>query len=182
MLTTGAAVGLAVVAVLATGCGREQPASALIGTEVIAPEDREPAPPVAGPTLDGSSLDLASLRGDVVVLNSWASWCPPCKEEIPAFVALDGSATPGVHVVGLNVSDAPEAAQALVDSLGMEYPSIVDAAGTILPTIPGVPPKSLPSTVVIDRDGRIAARIVGIAAASDLWSIVGKVVDEPTAG
>ena len=174
----GLVLAMTALAALLTGCGRDQPPSAMIGTEVIAPEDREAAPTLSGSTLDGAPLDVADLRGQVVVLNSWASWCAPCEEEIPAFVALDTSATPDVHVVGLNVSDDPGSAQAFVRSLGMQYPSIVDAAGTILPTIPGVPPKSLPSTVIIDRDGRIAARIVGIASASDLWSIVGQVVDE----
>lgn len=136
-------------------------------------------PPISGTTLDGSALDLASLRGKVVVLNAWASWCPPCKAEVPAFVALSQAVDPAkVAVVGLDVQDESAAATAFAKEQGMPYPSIVDANGTILPTIPKVPPADLPSTVVIDPQGRIAARIIGATNASDLGNIVHDVLSE----
>lgn len=136
-------------------------------------------PALSGPTLDGSTLDLASLRGKVVVLNSWASWCEPCKKEIPDFVALSKSVDPAkVVVVGLNVSDDPAAATAFATEYAISYPSVVDESGDVLATVPGVPPKALPSTVVIDGSGRIAARVIGAADPAELARIVADVSAE----
>jgi thiol-disulfide isomerase/thioredoxin len=158
---------------LIAGCGRDQPASALLGAQTFAPAEREPLPPLSGPTLDGGTLDIASLRGKVVVLNAWASWCTPCRAEIPAFVALaKSSAASDVAVVGLDVQDDDAAARDFAADFAMTYPSIVDTAGSVLSTIPGVPPSAIPSTVVLDRDGRIAARIIGGADATELDQIV----------
>jgi thiol-disulfide isomerase/thioredoxin len=166
----------AVVAVLLTGCGRDVPASLQVGTTTVAPADREALPPVSGTTLDGAPLDVASLRGKVVVLNSWASWCAPCKDEVPDLVALAKAADPATtSVVGLNVDDERAAAVAFVRDFGMPYPSIVDGTGSILATLPGVPPKSLPSTLVIDKQGRIAARVIGPVNPQELGDIVASV-------
>ena len=182
-----APVLLALVAAALTlaACGRDQPASALLGAATFAPADRAAMPAIAGPTLDGSTLDLASLRGKVVVLNAWASWCTPCRTEIPAFVELaTGSDPADVAVVGLNVEDDDTAARAFVRDFGMPYPSIVDADGSLLQTVPDVPPSALPSTVVLDRDGRIAARFVGEADTDELSQIVHDLAGSvtPTAG
>ena len=174
-----ALVAVAGAALVLSGCGRDVPASAQVGTTTIAPSDRGPMPPIAGTTLTGATLDLASLRGKVVVLNSWASWCAPCKEEVPAFVSLAGSSDPSdVTVVGLNVNDEPAAATDFAKQHSMAYPSIVDPDGHLLSTIPDVPPESLPSTVILDRQGRIAARIIGAAKPDDLTGIVAAVVAE----
>lgn len=168
---------LAVAALALTGCGRDQ--APVVGTTTINVAERVAMPTIAGTTLDGSSLDLDDLRGRVVVLNSWATWCTTCRSEIPAFVALDRSADPAdVAIVGLDVSDDVDAARAFVDEFSMAYPSIVDGDGRILQTIPGVPPTALPSTVIIDRLGRIAVRIIGEADASELAGLVAQVVAE----
>ncbi len=165
------------------GCGRDAPPSTLVGTTVFAPDEREPLPPVSGPTTDGDTVAVSDLLGRVVVLNSWASWCAPCRDEVPAFVAIAEQSDPAqVAVVGLDVSDDPAAAAAFEQDLGMTYPSIVDPEGSILATIPGVPPTAIPSTVVIDRDGRIAARIIGEADQQELSSIIAAVAAEPTTG
>lgn len=178
MIGAVAAVVLTVTAV--SGCGREQPLSAQVGTTTVDVVDREALPPVSGRTMDGTSLDVADLRGRVVVLNSWASWCAPCREEIPAFVDLAEAADPAeVAVVGLNVTDQPAAAEAFTEEFGMAYPSVVDAKGDVLRTIPGVPPAALPSTVIIDREGRIAARIIGVTDSAELAGLVADVVAEP---
>lgn len=183
---TAALLALLVPALLVsllTGCGRDQPPSLLVGTTTFEPADREPMPTISGTTLDGGELDVSSLHGKVVVLNAWASWCGPCEEEVPALVSLATSVDPAqVEVVGLNVSDEASAAEAFATKYAMPYPSIVDPKGTILPTIPGVPPAALPSTVVIDRQGRIAARIVGAANEGDLARIVDSVASETAAG
>lgn len=176
---------LALVPALLAGCGREQPASALIGTEAFSAEDRGDALSLVGATLDGTPFDLADLRGKVVVLNSWASWCPPCEAEMPAFVDLAASSDPeDVVVIGLNVSDELEAARAFMAEKGIEFPVVADPDGALLASIPGVPPKSLPSTVILDRDGRIATRIIGATDPISLARDLGEVLSAtpPSAG
>lgn len=168
---------LLLVPVALSGCGREQPASALVGTEAVAEEAREDVLAFSGTTMDGSAVDLADLRGRVVVINAWASWCAPCRSEMPAFVDLAATSNPDeIAVVGLNVGDDPTAAQAFVDEMGMNFPSVVDREGDILAGIPGVPPKSLPSTVILDREGRIATRIIGPTDSIGLATAIGKVL------
>jgi thiol-disulfide isomerase/thioredoxin len=177
---TALAVALLVaVPVLLAGCGRDQPASALIGVDAIASQERGDVPVIAGTTLDGSTLDVADLKGRIVVVNSWASWCAPCREETPALVELSKGVNPDdVVVVGLNVTDDETAARAFVDDLDVPYPSIVDAEGDILATIPGVPPSSLPSTVILDREGRIAARVIGATDGLELATLIAAIIDE----
>lgn len=172
-----AVVGLA--ALLAVGCGRDVPASLLVGADQVASDEREPAPRIAGTTLTGDPFDVADLRGSVVVVNAWASWCEPCRIEAADFAALSAGADPAdVAVVGLNVTDEPAAAAAFVAEFDLPYPSIVDTDGAILRTIPGVPPSSLPSTVILDREGRIAARIIGGTDALELGTLIGQILEE----
>lgn len=172
-------VRLAVACVLALAvvpaCGRDLPASALVGATAIAAADREPMPPISGTTLSGSPLDLASLRGRVVVLNSWASWCGPCRDEAPEIAAFRADADPrSVAVVGLDVTDRPGDARDFVATYAIDYPTIVDPDGALLATIPGVPPAALPSTVVIDPQGRIAGRVIGPTTTAQLRDLVAK--------
>jgi thiol-disulfide isomerase/thioredoxin len=169
---------LSIVAVLGA-CGRDVPAASQVGVTTFDPADRAALPAVSGTTLAGETLDVSGLKGRVVVLNGWASWCEPCKEEIPAFVKLDAAADPAdVAIVGLDVSDDDVAARSFIKAYGMEYPSIVDPSGDILASLPDVPPAAIPSTLVIDRAGRVAARFIGTADASELARIVAGVVAE----
>jgi thiol-disulfide isomerase/thioredoxin len=173
-----AALSILALSVL-MACGRDAPPVAQVGTVTIAQADRQPLPPVAGTTLDGANLDLADLSGRVIVLNAWASWCEPCKQEIPAFVALDAAVDPAdVAVVGLDVSDDDAAATAFATEYRMTYPSIVDPTGEILASLPDVPPKAIPSTLIIDRSGKVAARIIGVADQEELTRIVAEVSAE----
>lgn len=130
------------------------------GVETIAPDERGEPLALAGPTLDGGRLDVADLQGQVVIVNNWASWCAPCRDEMPVLVAAAG-AHQGVAVVGVNVRDEPAAAEAFAAELGVDFPVIEDPDGSILRSIPGVPPAALPSTVILDPQGRIAARVIG---------------------
>lgn len=183
MIRTAAwGAALLVPLLLLTGCGRDQPASALVGTEEVAEADRGEPIAFTGTTMDAEGFDLADYRGRIVVINAWASWCEPCRAEMPAFVDLDATADPDeVAVIGLNVSDEPAAAEEFVDELGMPFPSVVDREGAILATLPGIPPKSLPSTVILDRDGRIAARIIGPTDPIGLARELGRVMGEDAA-
>jgi len=158
-----------------TGCGRDLPPSALVGATSIAAPDRQAMPPISGATVSGSSANLSSLRGKVVVLNSWASWCGPCADEAPQIAEYRASADPtAVEVIGLNVNDRPGDARDFVEKYGIDYPSIVDSDGALLATIPGVPPAALPSTVVIDAQGRIAGRVIGPTTAAQLRDLVAR--------
>ena len=183
MKRLGSALGLVAVLALAasgalTACGRTQPVTA-VGITRIAPGEREPMPAVSGALLGGGTGSIAEGAGRVVVLNNWASWCEPCREEIPLLVDAFGKADPSdVLFLGLNVSDEQAAATQFADETGMPYPSIVDADGALLATIPGVPAKALPSTVVIDRQGRIAARIIGPVRGSEITEITNEVASE----
>ncbi len=164
---------------IAAAASRSAEASATaLGLSTIAPADRAALPPVLGATLDGSSLDVASLRGKVVVLNNWASWCGPCQDELPVLSALASTAGRGAAFVGLDVKDTDEAARAMVSKVGVPYPSIVDRDGRTLATLPGVPPAALPSTLVIDRQGRVAARVVGAVQAGQLEPVLAELQRE----
>ncbi len=144
---------------------------------VIAPDDRQPAPRLAGPTLDGGTYDSDGHRGQVQVVNVWASWCAPCRKEAPdlAQVAKDEAAR-GVQFVGLNTRDSNTAARIFTERFGIDYPSIVDRDGQLqLLFRDSLPPEAIPSTVVIDAQGRVAARILGAASASSLRGVLDEV-------
>ena len=153
------------IGLLLSACGRDPLGarkSEEVGVTAYAQGDRVDLPVIAGETLHGSQLSTADLRGRVVVLNSWASWCDPCNEEAPGLVAASRKFTPrGVRFVGLDVTDQEAAAQQYTAKYGVPYPSILDPKGTKLASLPGVPPGALPSTLIIDRQGRVAVRFIG---------------------
>ncbi len=131
----------AVAAVLLTGCGGA--ANGETGTEgslgfvagdgsivLLDPQDRTDAPVAAGPLLSGGELSTADLRGSVVVLNVWASWCAPCRAESPDLQAVwDATRDGGVQFVGINTRDSEAAAAAFVGNYGLTYPHLLDPDG-----------------------------------------------------
>lgn len=147
---------------------------------VLAPDDRQPAPAIAGTTLDGSTVDLADHLGDVVVLNVWASWCAPCRAEAPTLQELSQElADDGVQFVGLNTRDSEASADGFVKSFGVTYPSIVDQDGRLqLRFGDSLPPQAIPSTVVVDREGRVAARALGKVSDASLRGIIESILAE----
>lgn len=139
------------------------------GSTIILPaSERKPAPPVSAPTLkngafDGPVFDLAAQRGKVVLLNVWASWCAACRIEAPALSRMSTKLAPqGVVFAGLNTRDSGASAQAFVDRFGVTYPSLDDTDGLLqLGFRDSLPMVSVPTTVVIDKQGRVAARALG---------------------
>ena len=167
--------GLTAAALLgAAGCssaGSAPPGSFVAGdgvVTVIAPQQRQDPVTMAGTTLAGERLDLASLRGRTVVLNVWGSWCPPCRQEATtlesAYQRLSGR---GVAFVGVDTRDDTAQAKAYQDRYGITYPSLVDTGGLMLALRGAVAPSSIPSTLVIDTQGRVAARVSGPITSTD---------------
>lgn len=138
---------------------------------------RPAAPKVSGTTLTGQHLSLAAYRGDVVVLNFWGSWCSPCRHEAPALGTLARQLQPsGVRFIGIDILDEPDSALAFMQTFRIGYPSLNDPSDEIaLEFRSTVPPAAIPTTLVIDREGRIAARIVGEASYQELKSLIAQV-------
>jgi thiol-disulfide isomerase/thioredoxin len=139
------------------------------GTLTVVPADqRKPAPALKATTLGGQQFDLADLRGKVVVLNVWGSWCGPCRAEAPRLQrASEQLADRGVVFVGLNTRDQAAPAKAFINRFGITYANVPDPDGRLqLGFRDSLPPAAIPSTIIIDRQGRVAARIIGPLDAS----------------
>lgn len=147
---------------------------------VIPVEDREPAPGFSGPTLDGGTFDLAEQRGKVVVLNVWGSWCAPCRSEAPALASVaEQTAEDGVVFVGVNTRDTDTAARAFEDEFDVPYQSVVDTDGRrLLAFRDTLPPAAIPSTLVVDRDGDLAARVIGEISEISLLDLVTEIASQ----
>lgn len=131
---------------------------------VIAADQRGSAVDFAGPTDAEQTLSSDDLRGSVVVLNFWYAQCGPCRVEAPDLVKLHADyADAGVQFVGVNVRDGIDEARTFADKFGIVYPSIldVDDNDVVLAFAGDVPPNAVPTTLIIDQEGRVAARISG---------------------
>lgn len=145
------------------------------------PGSRTAAPPVASRLLTGGRFSLAADRGAVVVLNFWGSWCAPCRREAPSLAALARHfAHDQVRFVGVDIRDSVASAVAFQRTFSIGYPSLNDPGDLIALAFRGtVPPAGIPTTLVIDRSGRIAARIVGGVSYAGLRSLIARVLAEP---
>lgn len=141
------------------------------------PGSRPAAPAVSGTTVTGQHLSLSQYRGDTIVLNFWGSWCAPCRAEAPALGQLARQlASRGVRFVGIDIRDEPDSALAFMQQFNVGYPSISDPSDEIaLDFHSTVPPADIPTTLVIDRSGRIADRIFGASTYRQLLSVISQV-------
>ena len=141
----------------------------------VATADRKRPGEVSGTTLDGNDVSLSDHRGKVVVLNVWGSWCPPCRAEAPMLADAARDLTgKGVVFLGIN-SRNPERAgpRAFERRFDVPYESIYDPDGRTLLAFHGtLSPNSIPSTVVIDRQGRVAASVIGSVSRTTLDDLV----------
>lgn len=142
--------------------------------------ERIPAPTLHGETLEGSDLDVSSLRGHVVVVNFWASWCPPCRAESPNLVQVaNDTAAKGVRFVGVNIKDDRSAAKRFDETHDVPYPSLYDQPGVLLTRFRKFVPQVPPTTLLIDRQGRIAGLFRGGVTATELSGPVQSLAGEP---
>jgi peroxiredoxin len=146
----------------------------------VATGDRSAAPKLTGTLLDGAAFDLADYRGKIVVLNVWGSWCPPCRAEAPSLQRVWAETrASGVQFVGIDTRDTAAAAQAFERRFRITYPSLVDDDGRLLLAFRStLPPNAIPSTIVVDRQGRVAARIVGATTYEKLRNLVDLTLEE----
>jgi thiol-disulfide isomerase/thioredoxin len=147
----------------------------------IASGDRDDPVDVSGETLEGDQLDLADLRGQIVVVNVWGAWCPPCRSETPLLVDAADELPDGATMVGIDIRDSSkDTALAFARANDMPYPSIYDVGSTTLLRFPTpYNPRETPSTMVLDRQGRMAALIRGeLPSKLTLLDVVEEVASE----
>jgi thiol-disulfide isomerase/thioredoxin len=142
--------------------------------------DRAAPVDFAGTTLEGSPFSSRTSRGEVLVVNVWGSWCGPCVAEAPALErAWRELRSRPVRFVGIDTRDQHAAAVAHERRFHVTYPSIDDDGGRVLLTFRGqLPPTAIPSTLVLDRRGRVAARVIGQVDSSTLRGLVDDVLAE----
>jgi thiol-disulfide isomerase/thioredoxin len=144
------------------------------GTTVFQPGARPEAPSILGTMLSGGTFRLSADRGAVVVMNFWGSWCTPCREEAPVLAALARHFSgAGVRFLGVDIRDDPASAEAFMRTYRISYPSLNDPNDLIALDFRGTaPPAGIPTTLVIDARGRIAARVIGPVSYDGLKALI----------
>lgn len=179
----------ALLLALLTGCGGSASDTPGYVTgdgviEQVAATERKPLPRVSGRLLDGGTFDSDDYAGRVVVYNVWGSWCPPCREEAPHLQRVwQEMKSRGVQFVGIDVKDNDAAARAFEREYGVTYPSIngEDSTTALLAFSGTLPANAIPSTVIVDQQGRVAARVVGKTTYATLRTLVRDVIAEDAA-
>ena len=124
-------------------------------------------------------LSLRDFSGRVVVMNFWASWCGPCRVEQPdlteAYAALPQAE---VAFLGVNIDDTEANAEAHVREFDIPYPSLYDPANDFASRFGGIGPRTIPSTIFIDREGRVAARVFGVIGTTEVLGLVDAIATE----
>lgn len=185
----GAVAAIAAGALAACGDGGAAATSDGVDTSYVSgdgtatewsPADRTDPVTLAGTTMTGDAVDVADWRGAPVVLNFWYATCPPCRKEAPDLVSLSDQFEPdGVRFLGVNHTDEPDTALAFERTFSIPYPTLHDADASGVAALEGVVPlQAMPSTVVLDAQGRVAARIIGRADRSTLESMLTAVLAE----
>jgi thiol-disulfide isomerase/thioredoxin len=181
LLTAAAVTGVSLLA----GCGDDVAGSSsgdkkfVQGTGEITKVERgqrQPAPDISGKGLDGERLELSDHKGKVVVLNVWGSWCAPCRAEAPNLAKVEKETDDkDVQFLGINTRDLDRAnAKAFERNYGVEYPSFYDPSGKLILRFPkgSLSPQAIPSTLILDRDGKIAVRALKELSEKELRSAI----------
>ena len=146
----------------------------------VPPDQRKELPTVSGPVLGSNqTISTQDYRGKVVVINVWGSWCPPCRKEAADLQAASVETKDIAQFVGITSKDYdPAPAEAFVRSFKITYPSIYDPSGKVLLAFSGdLPPSAIPSTLIIDRQGRLAVRVLSEVSKITLVDMINDVAD-----
>lgn len=149
---------------------------ALLGAGFInANAQRVPVPNIAMPTIDGGQWNLKDHKGEVVVLNFWATWCEPCRTEVPYLIKLRGElGAKGLTVAGITLDEGTDVVKKFVAEYKVDYPILVPPAGS-----PWTKLDNTPTTLVIDREGRLAQKYIGAVPEEQLRRDLEKLLAEP---
>jgi thiol-disulfide isomerase/thioredoxin len=175
------AVAVMAIALLLTSCGgggtsssQESFVSGNGSVTFISPEKRVDAPALSGMTLSGTNYTYSV--GKVAVVNVWASWCSPCRAEAPTLAALANKYS-DVAFIGILTRDNPATAEAFQRRFSLPYPTLID--DSLLIGFKGsLPANAIPSTVLIDKAGKVAARISGVVTVASLSDLIERVSGE----
>ena len=171
-------------------CGSVQPTSistadtgfvAGDGSSVLLTKvERKPSPEISALTFSNKQFKLSDQKGKVVVINVWGSWCAPCRAEAQELADLDRALREqGVVFLGLNTRDSLASAQNFIDRFTIEYENIEDQSGRILLEFKDtLSPNAIPTTLVLDKEGLVAARILGPVDISLLRGFITNLLDE----
>jgi len=172
---------VAVSALILTSCGnggvstaQENYISGNGAVTFISAADRAKAPKLSGDTLYGTKFDFAGNQ--IAVVNVWASWCSPCRAEVPAFIALSEK-YPDVQFMGILTRDNLANAEVFARQLAVTYPNFIDDS-LLLGFRNTLPANAIPTTMVIDKQGRVAARISGAITVGGLSDLIERLADE----
>jgi thiol-disulfide isomerase/thioredoxin len=185
--TAGVAVAALVLSACSSGgtSGGSGNTNFITGSDGIATVkkgDRQAAPDLSGKTIDGKTLSTADYKGKVLVVNVWGSWCSPCRAEADNLVQVaKATANKDVQFVGLNTRDtSTDPAVAFEKKYQVPYPSLYDPTGKLMLRFKKgtLNPQAIPSTIVIDRDGKIAARALQALSEEKLREMLDPVIAE----
>ena len=152
---------LAILALSAGWIWLSRPAEDSLNADIPAPQQGFIAPDFTLNAWEGQTVHLADLRNQVVLINFWASWCPPCKAEMPAIqAAYQAYSGQGLAVLGINAADQDEvsAARQFAQAAGLTFPLLADESGKVFDLYQV---KALPTSFFVDRQGKITSVVVG---------------------
>lgn len=189
--SAAALAGVAALALALSACSSSGSSSGGSGTNFVggsgeisrvAKGDRLAAPAISGESVDGKQLNLADYKGKVVVLNVWGSWCDPCRAEAPHLVKVaNATKSEGVEFLGINTRESAKVnANGFETQFDVPYPSFYDPNGKLMLKFPkgSLNPQGIPNTLIIDRDGRIAVRILKAVGEDSLRQALDPIVAE----
>jgi thiol-disulfide isomerase/thioredoxin len=143
-------------------------------------EDRKSAPELIALDFKGKEIDLKNYKNKVVVLNVWGSWCGPCRKEAKELQELYvKNKNSGVEFIGINIRDSRVSAEKFITNFGITYPNIFDRDGVkLLGFKDTLPANAIPSTVLVDKNGKVAARQLGPIERALIQGFISSLVDE----
>lgn len=173
---------VALVCLATSGCGTSMLSSGDQGfvsgngdVKIVPAADRKAPEPISGTTIDGKQVSLDDLKGRIVVMPVWGSWCGPCRVEAPMLQAASQDlAGKDVAFLGINVRDDNAGKRdAFVRNTGMSYPSLDNTDGSLLLNFnAGMTPSTIPSVAFIDAQGRVAAVVLGEISRTTLYDVI----------